>query len=104
MPIMMQLHFNKPISSTDQTFVLNSFISIFSQYVLMLLNSIPIIESHRAWSMSVIPIFAILAILRVPFRVFCHFVHAHLFEEGFSARMAISEKASFLLLPVINEL
>ena len=71
----MQLHFNKPISSTDQTFVLNSFISIFSQYVLMLLNSIPIRESLRAWSMSVTPAFAILSILMVPFRAFCHLLY-----------------------------
>jgi hypothetical protein len=38
------------------------------------------------------PVFAILTLLTVPLRAFCHFVPAHVLAEGFSAKMAIPGK------------
>jgi hypothetical protein len=50
------------------------------------------------------PVFAILTLSAMPLSVFCHFVPTYILAEGFLAKMAISGKARFLLLPIINEL
>jgi hypothetical protein len=55
-------------------------------------------------AMRVTPAFDILTNLGAPLRVFCHFVPSHVLTEGFSAKMAISEKLMDGLFNVINEL
>jgi len=54
--------------------------------------------------MRVTPAFDILTNLGAPLRVFCHFVPSHVLAEGFSAKMAISEKFMGCLFNFINEL
>jgi len=54
--------------------------------------------------MSVTPVFAILTILMVPFRHFVIFCTCSCPGKRLFAKMAISGKAGWLLLPVINEL
>jgi hypothetical protein len=47
---------------------------------------------------------AIMTLLTVPFRAFCHFADVQVPAEGFSANMAISGKTILFNMPIFNEL